>query len=270
MSDSTVRPTDGAGAAYQGSARAWADGPSRVYDRLAEVVVGAYPDPIAGLHVLDIGAGTGAVSRAVRSLGGQVTAVDAADDMVEHMRAHGLDAITGDLLTLPFAAPEFDGAIAAFSISHVGDPVRALAEARRVVRDGGCVVVGVFAAAPANTSKDVVDAVAQRHGYVRPLWYDRLKREYEPITNTPSTLRETARFAGLVDITIAACVVDTGVTAPRDIVASRIGMAHLAPFVTALDDATRRAFIAEAIVTVALDPQPLRPEVLIMASRVRR
>jgi ubiquinone/menaquinone biosynthesis C-methylase UbiE len=270
MTDPTVRPTDDAGAAYAGLARAWSGGPSRVYDRLAEVVVGAYPDAIAGQSVLDIGAGTGAVSRAVRFLGGQVTAVDAADDMVEHMRAHGLEAVTGDLLSLPFDSPAFDGAIAAFSISHVADPVRALAEARRVVRDGGCVVVGLFAATRANASKDVVDAVAQRYGYARPAWYDRLKREYEPLTNTPSTLRECARSADLVDITIAARVVDTGVTAPADIVASRIGMAHLAPFVAALDDATRQAFVAEAIATVALDPQPLRPEVLLMTSRVRR
>ena len=164
----------------------------------------------------------------------------------------------------------FDGAIAAFAISHVADPVRALMEARRVVRDGGAVVVGSFAAAPANTSKDVVDAVAQRYGYVRPAWYDTLKREFEPLSNTAERLRECARLAGLAEITIAERVVETGVDAPSDIVASRIGMAHLAPFVAALDDATRRAFVAEAIAAVARDPQPLRPSVLVMASRVRR
>src|SRR5579872_6920138 len=150
-----------ASAAYEGMAGAWAGGPSRVYDRLAEAVVGVYPDGVAGQHVVDLGAGTGAVSRAVLRLGGRVTAVDAADDMVEHMRANGLDAVRGDLLALPFEPATFDGAIAAFAISHVADPVRALAEARRVVREGGAVVVGLFAAAPANTSKDAVDAVAE-------------------------------------------------------------------------------------------------------------
>jgi hypothetical protein len=164
----------------------------------------------------------------------------------------------------------FDGAIAAFAISHVADPVQALTEARRVVRDGGAVVVGQFAAAPAHTSKDVVDSVAQRYGYVRPAWYDRLKKDFEPMTNRPGRLRECARAAGLVEITIAERVVDTGVEAPPDIVASRIGMAHLAPFVAALDDAIRQVFVAEAVATVALNPQPLRPEVLIMTSRVRR
>ena len=90
------------------------------------------------------------------------------------MRANGIDAVEGDLLSLPFDPMTFDGAIAAFAISHVADPVQALMEARRVVRQraGGAVVVGRLAAAPANASKDVVDAVAQRHGYVRPAWYN--------------------------------------------------------------------------------------------------
>jgi ubiquinone/menaquinone biosynthesis C-methylase UbiE len=270
MTDPIAGQADAAGAAYEGVARAWADGPSRVYDRLAEAVVGAYPGAIAGQHVVDLGAGTGAVSRAVLRLGGRVTAVDASEDMVEHMRASGLGAVSGDLLALPFETGTFDGAIAAFAISHVADPLHALAEARRVVRDDGVVVVGLFAAAAANTSKDVIDAVAQRYGYVRPAWYDRLKHELEPMTNTPQRLRECARRAGLAEITIAERAVETGVVAPSDIVASRIGMAHLAPFVATLDDATHRAFVAEAIAAVAVDPQSLRPTVLLMSSRVRR
>jgi len=189
---------------------------------------------------------------------------------VRHMRANGIDAVEGDLMSLPFESMTFDGAIAAFAISHVADPVQALEEARRVVRDGGAVVIGGFAAAPANTSKDVVDTVAQRYGYVRPAWYDTLKRDFEPLTNTADRLRECARLAGLAEVTVAERVVETGIDAPSDIVASRIGMAHLAPFVAALDDTTHSAFIADAIAAVARDPQPLRPAVLVMASRVRR
>lgn len=270
MSEPDTRRSDDAALAYEGVAGAWATGPSRVYDRLAEAVVAGYPGGVAGQHIVDIGAGTGAVSRAVLNRGGRVTAVDAAADMVRHMRADGIDAVDGDLLALPFEAMMFDGAIAAFAISHVADPVQALAEARRVVRDGGAVVIGGFAAAPANASKDVVDAVAQRYGYARPAWYDTLKREFEPLTNTAERLRECARRAGLAEITVAEQVVETGVEAPMDIVASRIGMAHLAPFVAALDGATRDAFAAEAIAAVARDPQPLRLAVLVMASRVRR
>ena len=270
MADQPAQPFDGADGAYEGIADAWADGPSRVYDRLSEAVVAEYPDGVAGRYVLDIGAGTGAASRAVIRSGGRVTAVDAAADMVEHMRARGLHAVSGDLLALPFDDELFDGAIAAFAISHVADPVGALTEARRVVRDGGVVMVGLFAAAAQNTSKDVVDAVAQRYGWVRPGWYELLKRDYEPLTNTAPKLRECALAAGLTDVVIVEHTVDTGVTVPADIVASRIGMAHLAPFVAGLGETTRRDFVAAAITAVAVDPQPLRPNVLIMSSRAAR
>ncbi len=255
--------------AYEGVARAWASGPSRVYDRLAEEVVSAYPEGVVDQHVLDIGAGTGAVVRAVVRLGGRATAVDAADDMVGHMRANGLDAVSGDLLSLPFDDAAFDGAIAAFSISHVDDPVRALREARRVVRRSGVVMVGLFAARPANASKEIVDSIAERFGFVRPSWYDRVKRELEPRTNTPLALGDCAHLAGLAEVLISERVVNTGIATPPEIVASRIEMAHLAPFVGALEASRRREFVVAAVAAVARDPQPLRPVVLIMSSRVR-
>ena len=70
-------------AAYDGVARSWAVGPSRVYDRLADAIVACYPESVVGQHVLDIGAGTGAISRAVIHAGGRCVGVDASDDMVE-------------------------------------------------------------------------------------------------------------------------------------------------------------------------------------------
>jgi len=258
-----------AGAVYEGIARAWAEGPSRVYDRLADAIMAAYPVPVVDQCVLDIGAGTGAVSRAVIRRGGRAAAVEGAADMVAHMRAEGIDAVMGDLLALPFDDATFDGAVAAFSVSHVDDPVLALSEARRVVRDGGVVLVGLFAAAPANAAKAAVDSVAERFGYVAPAWYTRLKRELEPMTNTAPLLNDCARRAGLADVVVSERVVDTGVTSAADIVAARIGMAHLAPFVDGLDDVRRQAFLAAATAAVADDPQPLRPLVLILSSRVR-
>jgi SAM-dependent methyltransferase len=256
-------------AAYEGTARAWAAGPSRLYDRLAEEVVSAYTDPIIDQHVLDIGAGTGAVSRAVIRRGGRATAVDAAEDMVAHMRAHGLDAVTGDLLSLPFDSAAFDGAIAAFSVSHTDDPVRALREARRVVRRDGMVVVGIHAASSASSHKDIVDGVAGRFGFVHPSWHDRLKQELEPLTNTPAALEACASRAGLADVVISEREVDTGISTPADIVASRLGMAHMAPFMESLEASRRHELIAAATAAVSRDPQPLRPVVLIMSSRVR-
>ena len=256
-----------AASAYVGVAAAWDAGPSRVYDALARAVVSAYPGDIAGLRVLDIGAGPGAVSRALAERVAEPTAIDLAPDMVARIREQGFAAIAGDIRALPFDDCAFDGAVAAFAISHIDDPGRALAEARRVVRPGGVILVGVFAAKAANSAKQVVDAVAGGFGFVAPDWYRRFKRELEPTCGTAAKLEGVARGAGIAGIRVEERVVDTGVSDPRDIVASRLGMAHLAPFVASLPSDRRRALVAAAVDAVAQDPQPLRPTILILAGR---
>ena len=57
------------GAAYSAGASAWAEGPNRVYRRLAELLVDFSPEPLGGRLVLDLGSGTGDGSRAARSAG---------------------------------------------------------------------------------------------------------------------------------------------------------------------------------------------------------
>jgi SAM-dependent methyltransferase len=255
--------------AYEGVAAAWAAGPSRVYDMLADAIVAAYPDPLTGLRVVDLGAGTGAVSRSLMTRNALPVAVDLAADMVEHMRAQGIEALAGDICALPFPDAAFDGAVAAFSVSHVSDPVAAIAEARRVVRRGGVVLVGVFAAEPvANAAKGIVDGIAGRFGFVHPSWYTRFKNELEPATSTPEKLRRCAERACLVELTVVERVVDTGVNTPADIVAARLGMAHLASFVQALSPQRRDQLFAAAVDAVAHDPQPIAPAILILSGRV--
>jgi ubiquinone/menaquinone biosynthesis C-methylase UbiE len=256
-----------ASSAYVGVAAAWDAGPSRVYDALARAVVSAYPGDTTGLRVLDIGAGTGAVSRALAERRAHPTAIDLAPDMVARLRDQGFTAVAGDIRALPFADGAFDGAVAAFAISHVDDPGRALTEACRVVRSDGVILVGVFATETVNASKQVVDAVAEGFGFVAPEWYRQFKQDLEPMCGTSTALEACARDAGIAGIHVEERVVDTGVSEPSDIVASRLGMAHFAPFVASLPSDRRQEFIAAAVDAVALDPQPIRPAILILSGR---
>ena len=65
-------------AAYDVTGGSWERGAGRVYNHLADVVVDLSPVPVDGRLVLDIGAGTGAASRAIARRGGRAIALDAA------------------------------------------------------------------------------------------------------------------------------------------------------------------------------------------------
>jgi ubiquinone/menaquinone biosynthesis C-methylase UbiE len=102
--------------------------------------------------VLEIGCGTGVVARAIAAydgFAGTVTGVDqsphfiavaeslAADDGV----GDRVEFAVGDAHALDFADASFDAVVAHTLVSHVRAPLAVLAEAARVVRPGGTVVI---------------------------------------------------------------------------------------------------------------------------------
>jgi len=254
--------------AYDGAAATWSQGPSRLYDRLAVRVVAPFADHLPGTTVLDAGAGTGAVCRALQQAGATAVAVDESADMLAQVDGAALLAVIGDLCSLPFLGATFDAAVSAFAISHLDSPARALAEMRRVVRPRGLIVAAVFGKAAANASKDVIHEVAAQHGYQPPGWYVHLKTETEPLSNTPELLRACAGAGVFEEVAIDDIVVDSGLDSAEEIVEYRTGMPHLAPFVHSLSAGGRQRFLREAVSAVRTRGEPVRPRVLIMSSRV--
>ncbi|MBT2508938.1 class I SAM-dependent methyltransferase [Streptomyces sp. ISL-98] len=101
-----------------------------------------------GLDVLDVGCGPGTITADLAALvaPGRVTAVDAADDVLEQAREvaaeRGLNNVefaVADAHALDFPDDSFDVVHAHQVLQHVGDPVQALREMRRVCRPGGIV-----------------------------------------------------------------------------------------------------------------------------------
>lgn len=252
--------------AYLGEA--WAEGPGPVYDLLAAALVSASPDPLAGLVVLDLGAGAGAASKAVASAGGSPVAVDASLDMLRHDLGQRAPAAVGDARRLPFKDGAFDAAIAAFVLSHVRDPVRVLQQARRATSLEGVILASSFSSRSSHPAKIQVEDVAAQWGWQAPPWYQRLKSEFEPRVASLGALADLARSAGLHDVVVEEREVNTGISSPEVLVAWRLGMAHLAPFVAALPRPERARFLARARAAVGDRPQPLRPVMLILSSRV--
>ncbi len=254
--------------AYDGVAMAWARGPAALYDKLATVTIEGVVHELRGAVVLDVGAGTGALCRALQMADAIPVAVDMSRDMLGLIGDATAVAIVGDMCALPFADGRLDAAVSGFAISHIDIPEHALAEMRRVVRPGGRVIAAVFGAAPDSASKDVVDEVARDYGYVPPSWYVALKTRTEPRSNTPALLRRCAESARLADVEIADVIVDSGLDEPEAITAYRTGLAHIAPFVASLSDSRRRQLIARAVAAVRERGQPVRPRLLVLSSRV--
>jgi SAM-dependent methyltransferase len=253
--------------AYQGVAAAWAQGPAALYDMLATLALETAAHELRGATVLDVGAGTGALCRALRNAGAIPVAVDTSADMLGRIGAAAAHSVVGDMCALPLRTCGFDAAVSGFAISHIEQPQDALAEMRRVVRPRGQVVAAVFGEAGARASKDVIDEVARDFGYLPPAWYVQLKTQTEPRSNTPALLAGCAESAGLDDIDVADITVDSGLDTPEAITAYRTGLAHVAPFVASLSIAERTEFITRAVAAVRDRGQPVRPRVLVLSSR---
>ncbi len=114
------------GNAYQGAAVAWARGPAVMYDRLASMAIARVAGSLRGTWVVDVGAGTGALSRALRTAGAIPVAVDTSSDMLSLIGDTAVSPVVGDMCALPFLDGRFDAAVSGFAISHIDTPEQAL------------------------------------------------------------------------------------------------------------------------------------------------
>jgi len=93
--------------------------------------------------VVDVGAGPGPLTAALRSRGVRVVAVDRAVGMAVEARRGGASAACGDALSLPLRDSVSDAAVALGLSSYVADLPGLLREMGRVVRPGGLVIASV-------------------------------------------------------------------------------------------------------------------------------
>lgn len=108
--------------------------------------------PQKGMHVLDVGCGTGNFSLKMAAKGAQVTGVDVSLPMIENARkkaaaseyAQQLDYRVMDLYRLGFPDNSFDAVLSMAAFEFVHEDLRALDEMLRVVRPGGPVLIGTI------------------------------------------------------------------------------------------------------------------------------
>ena len=135
------------------TSRAFFSSAAGSWDRMREEMFGQRSDLVGLLALLDdrwtvgdLGCGTGRLSMALAPFVRRVIAVDESDAMLGAARARleGLGNVElqrSELESLPLAQGELDAAILCLVLHYVANPVRVLAEARRVLAPGGRLLV---------------------------------------------------------------------------------------------------------------------------------
>jgi SAM-dependent methyltransferase len=182
-----------------------------------------------GTHVLDVGTGPGTLIGPALARGATTVAIDLTDEMISVVRQRfpGVDARLGTASDLPFEAESFDAVTFGFCLHHMAEPVRALAEAHRVLRPGGriaftvwgelerCEALGIALAALADVGLDAADdapqpplpfgrpfseyqAVLEQAGFVKPMV--RILEMGWRVHGAASVIDGFERYAGLAEV----------------------------------------------------------------------
>ena len=115
---------------------------SRLWRRSLKAAVA----PKGGERILDIAAGTGTSSMALRVPGAEVVAADFSQGMIAEgkKRYPDLEFVFADAMKLPFKKPEFHAVTMSFGLRNVQDHKVALGEFHRVLLPGGRLVICEF------------------------------------------------------------------------------------------------------------------------------
>lgn len=141
--------------------KAWGSLTSQVIEPLLDAV-----KIKRGIKLLDIASGPGYVALAAVERGATVIGVDfSAAMIVEARRLHpNIEFREGDAEELPFANGLFDAVVMNFGILHLGRPEQALAEAHRVLRDGGRFAFTVWAKPEETVGFGIVLRAVEKYG----------------------------------------------------------------------------------------------------------
>ena len=148
----------------------------------AFIALVAHLDLPRGARVLDVGGGSGWVSELLAKFGFDPVVVDVAQPLLRLAkqrvaeRTYRLQAVAGDMTSLPIRSGRIDAAIAIDALHHVEDLSAVLAEVRRVLVPGGKFLIAEPGEGHSESPKSLAEAREQgvRESEVHPLGLARL------------------------------------------------------------------------------------------------
>lgn len=97
-----------------------------------------------GRDVLELGCGTGLILERVAPMARTAKGIDLSEGMIAKARERGLDVQVGSVTQLPYPDASFDCVYSFKVLAHVPDLGKAIAEAKRVTRPGGVMVLELY------------------------------------------------------------------------------------------------------------------------------
>jgi SAM-dependent methyltransferase len=236
MADAGAADVWATGAAYEPYIGRWSHLVAR--DFLPWLQIGA------GRDWLDVGCGTGILTRAIVHVAAPraVVGIDPSAGFVGYARARTADTRvhfdTGDARSLPFEAQAFDVVVSGLVLNFVSDPMQGVTEMMRVARSGGTVAAYIW---------DYADAMQMlRYFWDAAIALDPAALELDegrrfPICQ-PQALRELFEAAGLTELEARAIEVPTRFRDFDDYWSPFLGGQGPAPsYVASLDEMHRSA-----------------------------
>ncbi len=193
-------------------------------------------------------------------------ALDLAEGMLRVDQGRRPPATVADVRCLPLATGSCAAVVAAFSFNHVPDPHVALREAARVVASGGVVLASAYAVDDHHPVREAVDTALGELGWTADPWSAELRVGSMPLLATVDRALRAAARAGLDAIADAISVSFADLT-PSDLVAWRLGMAAVAPYLAGLPEAARLRAEARALHLLGPRPQPLVRQMIVLTIR---
>lgn len=182
------------GEPWGAQARDWAEVQEQTIHPVLLAVLDELGPSWPGRSLLDLGCGAGEFARLAGHRGAVVSGLDASMTLIEIARTRNPAGRfqVGDMEHLPFPAAEFSVVTAFNSLHFARDPARVVAEATRVLRPGGRIVVATWGPLP---DCDAMAYFLDLGGLMPPTAHH---AEPTPDLSDPGILRKLLSQAGLV------------------------------------------------------------------------
>lgn len=159
--------------------------------------------------VLELATGTGLIAKHIVNAAAQIEATDASPEMIAEAkrdnRSAKLHFSVQDMFRLPYAEESFDVVIVSNALHIVPQPEKALAEIRRVLKDGGVLIAPTFTHAGNSFSGMVKAFFMKLAGF--PLHSKWTREEYlRFLRQNGWAVRKSAALKASFPLTYAECV----------------------------------------------------------------